>query len=240
MLARALSSIIDLVQVCRCEAIGDTRFRKSRRAAMGPIVAAGNVYMRWADARITMFVRASEWLAYERECIALVHAMPVHSSGGALEFDRLPGRSLRELSLDRPLEAAALCATGVELRRCHQLARSTFAHGDPHFGNVLWDGARARLIDFETRYREEVSMDLRRANDLFVLCLDAMSSDASWPSSALALVSGYEPSPSVRKALVSLLAPPTGLARVLWASRTRRLPMRASLERASALRSALA
>lgn len=240
MLSRALSAMVDLVQVCQCVPISDTRFRKSRRAAMAPIVAAGNVYMRWADARITMFVRTRDWAAYERECFELVHAVPVEASESALEFDRLPGASLRELSAQTPLDPSALFATGEELRRCHQLANESFAHGDPHFGNVLWDGVRARLIDFETRYRDEVPMDTRRANDLLVLSLDALTVDRAWPSLPLALVAGYQPTPSVREALREVLAPPTGLARILWASRTRRTSASTVVSRVNALRSALA
>lgn len=240
MIARALSAIVDLVQVCRCVSISNTRFRKTRRRAMGPVVAAGNLYMRWADARITMFVRARDWVAYERACFELVHDRPVDVGERSLEFDRLPGESLREVAAKATLSEDALYATGAELNRCHQLSSGQFAHGDPHFGNVLWDGARARLIDFETRYRDEVPIETRRANDLLVLCLDAMTVDPAWPSLANALLAGYAPSRPVRAALYAVLAPPRGLARVLWSSRTKRLAPSTVDRRAAALRATLA
>lgn len=243
MLVRALSALIDRVQVSSCVETADGRFRKVRRRGTGPLIAAGNLYMRLADARISMFVRADDWLAHELSCLRLAHPELACARDGPRSFvvDRLPGAPLRSLAARGPLDPRALFATGEELRRCHALDQQSFAHGDPHLANVLWDGTRARLIDFETPCLPHISIVERRANDLLVVLLElaGTTDEPGWPGLSRSLVQGYAPTESVREALGRLLAPPTGLARVLWAQRSKRAPWPSVRAKIAALRASL-
>jgi hypothetical protein len=241
-LGSALSRVIDRVPISRCEPVGG-RYVKTRQG-LGWVVALGNVYMRWAGARIAMFPRAAGWQRHEFQALRLVHpALAVEERpGGGITMDPLPGEPLRSIAARGALTGRAIAAAGRELRRCHALAGGTFAHGDPHLANLLFDEAtgRASLIDFETIYLPSVPVDLRRANDLLVVVLEllARAPDDRWPRWPLALVEGYE-DPTITRILCADLRPPRGLGRVLWASRTGRRPWALVAARLASLRAAL-
>ncbi len=242
-LSGLLSWVVDRVPISRCERHG-AHYVKTRHPALGWVVALGNVYMRWSGARISMFPGLSDWQRHELGSLRLVHpqlAVWARSAGG-ITMDPLPGEPLRALATRGALTDRALEAAGRELRRCHALAGGTFAHGDPHLANLLFDEAsgRAYLLDFETLYLPSVPPELRRANDLLVVTLEllARAPEEAWPRWPLALLAGYEEAATSR-ALAAQLQPPRGLARVLWASRTHRLPAPLVAARLASLRAAL-
>jgi hypothetical protein len=240
---KMLSWVIDRVQISRCELLDD-RYVKIRRPGLGWIVALGNVYKRLSGARIALFLEASAWQRHEmarlREAHPRLGVWP--RSGGGITMEPLPGEPLRAALVQGGQAEAALWAAGRELRRCHALASGTFAHGDPHLGNILFDGAtkQAFLIDFETIYLPAIPVDLRRVNDLLVILQEllALAPDAGWPGWPLALLAGYDDA-TLLPALREELQPPRGLGRLLWASRTRRVPWATVEQRLASLRAAL-
>ena len=84
----------------------------------------------------------------------------------------LPGSDLDTLNHEGRLEPGMFYAAGLEFRRVHGLFsprfRGPWSHGDPNFGNVVFDEdtQRARLIDFETVHIETLSADVRHADDI--------------------------------------------------------------------------
>jgi len=241
----ALARLIDAVRVnVTTEIVRDGRrlVLKRRRKGCSAVVACGNVFLALARSSIVMFPSLRAWQAWELDSYALLHGgarRAVAVGRDAVEVEALPGESLaRHLARGR-LTPAMTAAAARELARAHALA---WSHGDPHLGNVLYDEAsdRAYLIDFETRHEPHVSATERRADDLLVLLMDLMASDASgrWLDLARAFVTAYparEPLGLVR----DRLRPPDGWARVLWRIRTHHRPADWIRARATALRALL-
>ena len=116
-----------------------------------------------------------------------------------------------------------LQAAAHEFRRAHQL--DGWSHGDPHLNNVLFDGDRARLIDFETHHEVGLPVDVRQADDLLVFLLDLAGRDptANWQKWSAVFLQTYNNSNVIRSFQTHLIVP-TGLELVLWKSRTNYLP----------------
>jgi len=241
-----LARLIDAVRVnVTTEIVRDGRrlVVKRRRKGRSAVVACGNVFLALARSNIVMFPSVRAWQAWELHSYALLHGGARRAAAvgrDAIEVELLPGESLARRLARGPLAPAMMAAAARELARAHALA---WSHGDPHLGNVLYDDAvdRAYLIDFETRHEPCVSVTARRADDLLVLLMDLMASDASprWLELVRAFVGAYpaeEPLALVR----DRLRPPDGWARVLWRIRTHHRPAEWIRGRATALRALLA
>jgi tRNA A-37 threonylcarbamoyl transferase component Bud32 len=152
----------------------------------------------------------------------------------ALLIPRLPGQSLLSFLQAGTLTNPMITAAAHELRRAHELS---WTHGDPHLTNILYDGTRAYLIDFETRHVGSIPFQERCADDLLVILLDLMGRGASegWQELSRALISGYDDK-GVRSALAERLYIPTGFELVLWKSRTHYLPQTRLAERIAQLK----
>jgi len=174
-----------------------------------------------------MFPSVRAWQAWELHSYALLHGGARRAGAvgrDAIVVEALPGETLARRLARGGLTPAMMAAAARELGRAHALA---WSHGDPHLGNVLYDEAadRAYLIDFETRHEPQLSVTERRADDLLVLLMDVMASDASprWLELARALVATY-PAREALGVVRDRLRPPDGWARVLWRIRTHHRP----------------
>ena len=226
----ALARLIDAVRVnVTTEIVRDGRrlVLKRRRKGCSAVVACGNVFLALARSNIVMFPAVRAWQAWELHSYALLHGGARRAAAvgrDAIVVEALPGETLARRLARGGLTPAMMAAAARELGRAHALA---WSHGDPHLGNVLYDEAadRAYLIDFETRHEPQLSVTERRADDLLVLLMDVMASDASprWLELARALVATY-PAREALGVVRDRLRPPDGWARVLWRIRTHHRP----------------
>jgi hypothetical protein len=221
---------------------------KQRRPGMGAMIWCGNWFLRGSKSGIEMFSSVRDWQRNEARAFALCHpdccVRPVGRN--ALFFERLPGRSLRELARDSDLSELALDCAARELRRTHALidprTSALWSHGDPHLANFLFDveGGRCWLIDFETAHLDSCSVVWRHADDLLVFCLELLGRGSATTaiSQASAFVRSYDRAEITRQ-LLSRLDVPGGLGRVLWETRTEYLPGPELRVRVEALRKEL-
>jgi Lipopolysaccharide kinase (Kdo/WaaP) family len=241
----ALARLIDAVRVnVTTEIVRDGRrlLLKRRRKGCSALVACGNVFLALARSNIVMFPSVRAWQAWELHSYALLHGGGRRAAAvgrDAIVVEALPGETLARRLARGGVTPAMMAAAARELGRAHALA---WSHGDPHLGNVLYDEAadRAYLIDFETRHEPRLNALERHADDVLVLLMDVMASEASprWLELARAFVAAY-PARAPFGLVHDRLSPPDGLARVLWRIRTHHRPAHWIIERASALRALL-
>jgi len=209
---------------------------KRRRAGRGWLIYAGNLFLRWSNSRIRMFPAPCEWQAWECHCYQTLYGGGCEPVGeNALRVQPFPGESLRTLLENNILTDDVLRAAACEFRRAHAL--DGWSHGDPHLHNVIYDGQRAYLIDFETRHQHGLSAAERHADDLLVFLLDLIGRDPSeqWSAWSRIFLAAYDNS-AVRGVLFARLAMPRGLELVLWKSRTNYFPTPHLAKRITALR----
>lgn len=242
-LGRWLAERIDSVRindVLLKRSTGWSRWVKSRRPGMGPVIACGNVFLRASHSRILMFPRAADWRDWELTCFRLLNGPTAECGSDApsrLWFDELPGRRLADLARDGALGLDAVTAAAAELKRAHALGfpalGGTWSHGDPHLSNILFDAAagRCRLLDFEARHEAGLPALERRADDLLVFLLDLSGkvAEAGLPPLAAAFVRAYGDSQATAR-LRERLRPPRGWEAVLWQTRSG-CPDRGTLDR---------
>lgn len=161
-----LASRVARLRLNRLQRSGDW-WLKERLPGASLAIAACNVVLRWSHFPIHLFVQPLRWRMHEIESYQLLHGPDLCRIAGAraLAIRHLPGQTLKSLRLDARL--ARLAAR--ELRRCHDL--EGWSHGDPHLGNLLYDGERCRLFDFDTRHDSKLGPAERHADDLLVLLL---------------------------------------------------------------------
>jgi hypothetical protein len=97
--------------------------------------------------------------------------------------------------------AELLLKHGFEFRCAHFSGcrgddrQSPWSHGDPNFGNVIFDQStqRARLVDFETVHAVTSSTDDRHAEEITVFLLDLLGSvsEENLLALAAAFLAGY-------------------------------------------------
>ena len=234
--ARAIEAI-RVNTVTRATRQGRPVIEKRRRLLHTALFPPGNLFLRLSRSHIHMWTSPAAWIAHELDSFARLHG-PERVCGPlprGLYTEVLPGRGLRALLAESPGPEVAR-AVARELRRAHALRDdqgAPWSHGDLHLDNVLFDGERAWLIDFETRHRPDTPAVARHADDLLVLLLDAMGLSSGWATFAAPLLQTYA-DPAVLRALAARLTPPTGLEAVLWSVRTHhmdRARLRAALER---------
>lgn len=228
---------------------GRTVWIKRRRWTSAPILACANRFFALTGSRVHALDNPAAWQRWEIGCFTQLHGdgFRAFAEGDcAVGVDEMPGINLTE-----PLDAGTLtprmvAAAARELRRAHALECREFggawSHGDPHFGNFLYDAAtdRARLIDFEVMHDRSLSADARHADDLLVFLQDLVSriSAEKWLPSAHAGLAAYD-----RPEIVALLRPqltlPRGRPRLWWMVRTTFMPHRELARRLDALRESL-
>lgn len=212
--------------------IGGKRFLlKQRRWGRGVVILLGNAFLKWSHSRISMFIRASAWQAWEIHSYQLLYdraCLPILND--VIRVEPLPGRSLRDYLDDGRLSAVMMRAAAAEFKRAHALMSpeldGLWSHGDPHLNNVLYDkgSSGAYLIDFETRHDPHLSAVERHADDLLVLLLDLIGRDRGmeWFALSRAFLDAYGDA-AVLQALSSRLTVPRGLELALWKTRTNHL-----------------
>jgi hypothetical protein len=230
-LQRLVARLMNRVRVNRIQQ--DVRdgvpvFVKRRRAGGSVVIWFGNRFLAWAGSGICMFVRPSEWVAWEVHCAGLLYPErpPVKiGPGPSVIVPKVGGRSLRAL-LDRNEAGVAR-----ELRRVHQIScrhyGAGWSHGDVHLDNILYDPAagRAVLIDFDTRHCLGINQTRRHSDDLQVLLLeligrpDEQRPDIRWRELATAVIEAYGDA-AVLEELRRQLFVPRGWAKILWHTRT--------------------
>jgi hypothetical protein len=201
------------------------------------LIYVGNIFLRWSHSRILMFPQTHAWQQWECDCYRRLYGGGCQPVGDdAVLIDPFPGESLRTLLIQNHLTDAAMQAAALEFRRVHEL--DGWSHGDPHLDNVLFDGKRARLIDFETQHLAGLSVEVRQADDLLVLLLDLIGRDSteSWQRWSQILLRAYDNAEVVQE-LQNRLIVPKGLELVLWKSRTNTLPGRILRQRINNLNS---
>jgi hypothetical protein len=232
--AKFLAVLIDLVAINQTIPTGDGLIKRRRRGRAW-IIAAGNVYLRLSHSRIVMFPSTAAWQAWECDSYHLLHGGGCECiDHDALLIQPLPGQSLLSFLQAGTLTHPMMIAAAHELRRAHRLS---WTHGDPHLTNILYDGTRAYLIDFETQHTASLPFQERCADDLLVLLLDIMGRESSeqWHEWGTILISSYNET-GVVAALSERLQMPTGFESVLWKSRTHYLPEAKLAERIARLK----
>jgi hypothetical protein len=232
--AKFLAVLIDLIAINQTIPT-DAGLVKRRRWGRSAIIAVGNVYLRLSRSRILMFPSTAAWQAWECHSYQLLYGGGCARAGhDALLIQPLPGQTLLSFTQAGTLTNAMMTAAAYELRRAHRLS---WTHGDPHLTNILYDGTRAYLIDFETQHEASIPFQERCADDLLVILLDLMGRESSerWQEWSAALLRGYDDT-GVLSALAERLRMPTGFELVLWKSRTHYLPQAQMAERIEQLK----
>ncbi|MBN8226150.1 hypothetical protein JYK02_01355 [Corallococcus macrosporus] len=204
---------------------------KRRRAGMGAVIAIGNVFLYQSRSRIRMFSSCARWQERELASFKLLHpgrfAEP--RGKGAVALEALPGEGLDQLATRGEFTPEVAEAAARELRRAHALVypgtAEPWSHGDAHLKNFLYEaaGARAWLIDFETRHEAHLAPEARHADDLLVFLLDLAGRVPRAEELSRAFLRAYARE-NVLRALLARLRPPRGLERALWRSRSGHLP----------------
>jgi len=233
-LSIGLAAAIDLVRIneTHLESAGSKLYlHKRRKWGRGAIIAAGNVFLKLSDSRITMFPDVREWQIWEVETYQLLHGPTCDCyliRPNAVMTERLSGIPIRTLISIGSCTASAVIAGGLAFRVGHGLYsdywHAGWSHGDPHPGNVLYDSIqdRAFLIDFETRHDQHLTAHERYADDLLTFILELIGTADQWYEWCKTFLEAYGDQ-AVIKCLIDRLVLPRGLARVLWRTRTNHL-----------------
>ncbi len=181
---------------------------KARRPGASLAIAVSNVVLRWGRFPIHFFLRPLDWQRHEIACYQLLYGPDHCRAAGvrSLEIRHLPGQTLRSLRLDSSLVRLA----ARELRRCHEL--EGWSHGDPHLGNLLYDGERCRLFDFDARHDPGLGAEARQADDLLILLLELSCRS----SELLAPFLAEYACPDVQMSLARGFRIPGGMELILW------------------------
>lgn len=230
-LGRALA--IHVNRVTREERAGRSGWRKQRLPGMGPVIHLGNVFMRRARTGVLMFPRPTDWQRWELAQLRHLYGpdFPCAAAGPrGLWIAQLPGDSLRALIQRGALAMSVVAALGRALAAAHarpaELLGGGWSHGDLHLGNALYDPAddSVRFIDFDARHDPALREAERHADDLLVPLLDLVGRLPREPAlaAARALLGSYgRPAlPDVYDLLRARLRVPSGLERVVYATRT--------------------
>jgi hypothetical protein len=207
---------------------------KRRRPGSVQLVNCANWFFRLCQNPVRVFCDLEQWRRWEVDCFQLLNGDSYSAfadDATTVCADRLPGIDLATALKRSELTPAMLIAAGEEFQRIHGIWSDSFAgpwsHGDPHMGNVIYDGQldRARLIDFETVHLSHLAPRERHADDLAVFLLDLMgrASDRDWPEMTRILLDAYGDR-QVITILRERFRMPRGLRRVWWAIRTSYIP----------------
>ena len=221
-------------------------FVKQRRAGAPVVIWCANIFLALSRSGTCMFLRTSEWTAWETYCVQLLYPERPGArveSGSAVVLPKVEGTSLRAMvRRNDPDVRTALVLAARELRRVHEIPcrhyRAEWSHGDLHLDNVLCDviGQRATLIDFDIRHEFGVAATLRQCDDVVSVLLELIGGpDDRWLPLASAFIEEYR-QPVVLEALSRQLVVPRGFSRWLWYVRTNSAPMKQTEPRLQKLR----
>lgn len=208
---------------------------KQRCTGRGWLIYFGNIFLRLSHSKIVMFEDVLAWQTWECASYRLLYGGGCQYAGRkGLLIQPLPGRSLRDILADNKLTNEYMIAAAREFKRVHALH---WSHGDAHLGNILYDGERARLIDFETRHEPTLSRIECCADDLMVCLLDLIGRDLTegWREWNQDFLRAYD-APDVLRVFSQQLHMPSGWKAILWKSRTNYLPDAVLAERLAALK----
>jgi hypothetical protein len=228
---------------------GKLMWVKRRRRGSRVLAFGANLFFRLAGNPISVAENAWGWRQQEVASFRLLHGkefLAFSGDDGYVWLERLPGTDLQTLNDEGRLEEGALYAAGLEFRRVHGLFspyfRGPWSHGDPNFGNVVFDQStqRARLVDFETVHTATSSPDDRHAEDVTVFLLDLLGSvsEEDLLAMAAAFLAGYN-RPAIWALAKSRLVIPTGFGRLWWGIRTEYAPIGTLRRRLALLRQSL-
>jgi hypothetical protein len=245
-------AMIDKVRInqIRLESRDDKLMWVKRRRRGSRVLAIGaNLFFRLAGNPISVAENAWVWREREVASFRLLNGEEFLAFSGDDAYvwlERLPGTDLQTLNDEGRLEEGALYAAGLEFRRVHGLFspyfRGPWSHGDPNFGNVIFDQStqRVRLIDFETVHAATSSPDDRHADDIMVFLLDLLGSlaEENLPAMAAAFLAGYN-RPVIWELAERRMVVPTGFGRLWWGIRTEYAPIGSLHRRLALLRQGL-
>ena len=225
---------------------GKLMWVKRRRRGSGVLALGANLFFRLAGNPISVAENARAWQEQEVASFRLLNGeefLAFSRGDGYVWLEHLPGTDLQTLNDEGRLEESALYAAGLEFRRVHGLYsphfRGPWSHGDPNFGNVIFDQStqRVRLIDFETVHAATSLPDDRHADDITVFLLDLLGSvdEENLAAMATAFLAGYN-RPDIWKLSESRLEIPTGFGRLWWGIRTEYVPIGSLRRRLTLLR----
>jgi hypothetical protein len=221
---------------------------KRRRRGSRVLAFGANLFFRAAGNPISVAEDARVWRRQEVASFRRLNGedfLAFSGVDGYVWLERLPGTDLDTIDEGR-LDEGVLYAAGLEFRRVHGLFsphfRGPWSHGDPNFGNVIFDEStqRVRLIDFETVHTRTSSPDNRHAEDVAVFLLDMLGSVAeeNLPAMAAAFLAGYN-RPAIWELVKSRLVIPAGFGRLWWGIRTEYAPIGSLRRRLALLRQTL-
>jgi hypothetical protein len=221
---------------------------KRRRRGSRALALGANLFFRLARNSISVAEDPGVWRQQEVANFHLLNGeefLAFSGDDGYVWLERLPGIDLDTLNNEGRLDEDMLYSAGLEFRRVHRLFspyfRGPWSHGDPNFGNVIFDEntQRVRLIDFETVHAQTSSPDNRHADDVAVFLLDMLGSVAeeNLPAMAAAFLAGYS-RPAIWELVESRLVIPTGFGRLWLGIRTEYMPIRSLSRRLGLLRQA--
>jgi hypothetical protein len=228
---------------------------KRRRRGSRMLALSANFFFRLASNPVSVLDKTKVWRQQEIANFHLLNGKEFLAFSGdedSVWLECLPGSDLDTLNQEGRLEPGVFYAAGLEFRRVHGLFsprfRGPWSHGDPNFGNVIFDEStqRVRLIDFETVHIETLSADVRHADDIAVFLLDLIGgvAEENLTAAATAFLEGYN-RPDIWELAQSKLVIPNGFGRLWWGIRTEYVPVAilrrrlALLRRCSALKGAV-
>lgn len=247
-LERAAARLMNRVRVNRVRQSvrgGVPVFIKRRRAGASILIGAANRLLALSGSGTCMPVPAAEWMAWEIYCFRLLYpergGSRVDSAGQAVILPGLDGLPLRRMLSGSGTDARdALVLAARELRRAHALPclhyRAGWSHGDLHLDNILCDGKRAFLVDFDIRHEFGTGQAQRQSGDLETVLLELIGRpEDRWQPLAEAFLEEYGEA-AILGELYRRLRVPRGFARLLWYSRTNGAPLRLTSPRLESLR----
>ena len=240
---------IKINALTRHESAGRVVWTKRRRSVARVVIPVANDFFRLAGNPVTILDVGSGWHEWEIASMRALHGERFSAWSGerdVLFVDEIPGMSISAHLDAGTVTEEMFAAAALEFRRAHAIECDWFcggwSHGDPHSGNLMFDGSegRARLLDFEVRHDAALSADARHTDDLLVFLQDTLGrlSRDRWLRLASIFVRSYDRT-EITARLLERLTAPSGIARVWWAVRTTYLAPRELAGRLRALREML-
>lgn len=165
---------------------GETWYcRKHRRWLTGPLIRAGNAWLRWQGAGVQI-LDFDKWARREEQIYATMYGMATLIDRDALWLPILPGERLdvwlaapARSPSEKTFAVSAALASLVKLHQCTDAGADGLSevasHGDATVSNVLFDSSsgRASWCDFETQHDILRPAVWRHADDLRALLCSA-------------------------------------------------------------------
>jgi hypothetical protein len=192
-LGRALAKV-RLHEFERRETAGTPLLAKRRKWFSPPLIAAGNLYLRWLGSGV-LVLGDRRWKARERDVYRRLYGLECGTdSRGWLISPEWPGDTVARYAGDTRHSPddrlRALAEASRALQALHQVqipcagaGSLRLSHGDATLRNVNYDPAtrRAYWFDFDTMHSPRASASFRLADDLRALLYSAVEVLADLP-----------------------------------------------------------